>query len=131
MAVTSSSPADSFSRNADAPAFDACAARAASLCIVSTTTLLSMRSAFSLTSTSSPLKPGIDRSVTITSGLQPPRRLEQLLAVADGADDVEVVLLEQADQAFHDDRVIVGDENGGASRWWHKYLLPGGAIILP
>ena len=53
----------------------------------------------------------------MTSGFSRARRLDQLLAVADRADDVEVVLLEQADEAFHDDRVIVGDEHGGAAQW--------------
>ena len=47
---------------------------------------------------------------------QPPRRLDELLAVAHRADDVEVVLLEQADEAFLDDRVVVGDEDGGTAR---------------
>ena len=72
-----------------------------------------MRSAFRRTSTSSPLRPGIDRSVTITSGRSRRAASISCCAVADGADHVEVVLLEQADEAFLDDRVVVGDEDGG------------------
>ncbi len=73
-------------------------ASSASLCIVSTMTLLSMRSAFRRVSTSMPLNPGIDRSVTITSGSQARGSVNQRLAVTHGADDVEIVFLEQADE---------------------------------
>jgi len=38
--------------------------------------------------------------------------VEQLLTVADRADDIEVVAFEQADEALFDNGVVIGDQNG-------------------
>ena len=87
-------------------------ARSASLCIVSTMTLLSTPSAFRRASTSRPLSPGMERSVTITSGRSRLAASMSSVAVAHRADDVEVVVLEQSGQALVDDRVVVGEQDG-------------------
>ena len=96
MAVTSSSPADSFSRNAGGSGAQACVAISPSLCIVSTTTLLSMRSAFNRASTSSPREARHRQVGHDHVRPEPAGRFDERLAVPDGADHVEVVLLEQA-----------------------------------
>ena len=97
--------------NALAPARIARAARSASWCIVSTITLLAMLLGFEAgqhveTAQARHREVGDDHVRP-----QPARRLQELLAVAHRRDHVEVVLSEQADEAFLDDRVVVGDEH--------------------
>jgi len=43
-----------------------------------------------------------------------PGRVDQQLAVADSADDIELVLSEQTGETFRDDRVVVGEQDGVA-----------------
>ena len=76
--------------------------------------LLSTCSAFRRASTSRPVRPGIETSVTITSGRS---RLAASMsfAVSNLADDVEVVPSEQPGQTLGDDRVVAGDEDGGSA----------------
>ena len=50
--------------------------------------------------------------MTITSGRSRLAASISSVAVAHRADDVEVVVLEQSGQAFLDDRVVVGEEDG-------------------
>src|SRR5262245_26816835 len=68
MAAISSLPAACFTTNPDAPARSASAARWASACMVRTISLTCAGLALNRRRTSSPFMPGMERSVTMTSG---------------------------------------------------------------
>jgi hypothetical protein len=68
MAVTSSLVARSFITNPETPDRINLAASSASVCSVKTITLASRPAAFSCSNASMPLNPGIEMSVTTTSG---------------------------------------------------------------
>ena len=48
--------------------------------------------------------------------------IEELAAITDGADDVELMIAQEANQAFSHDRVIVGNDNSGQA---HLSMDPG------
>ncbi len=89
-------------------------ARFGSLCIVSTMTLLSMPSALQSGQHVEAAQPRHGEVRDDHVGAKPLGRFDQQLAVAHRADDVEVVISEQSGEAFRDDRVVVGEQDGGS-----------------
>ena len=114
IALISSSPAESFRRNPEAPARMALAATLASRCIVRMTNLLVAPRFLSEPNASSPLTEGMFRSVMMMSG-----RRRSAASISDVPSATVATTskrsLEQFDQAFRNNRVVVGDQNTGAA----------------
>ncbi len=113
MAVTSSLVARSFITNPETPTRINSAASSASACRVKTMTLASEPAAFSRSNASMPFNPGIEMSVTMTSGRNRVAASTRRLAVGHRSHDLELVL-QQVDEAFQHECMIVGDQHPGA-----------------